>query len=238
VQASPVSVAEAVDLYEGVRDRVITLVEGLAVDELATAVPCTPDWSVHDVVSHLCGIAVDVLAGRLAGMGSDAWTAAQVEARRGRSTAQVVAVWRSTEYALRHRIEADPFLGVRLTGDAIVHLQDLQHALGSPIERDGAATHVAAERYVPQLQERVLDRLGIRLAVVLIDPAGHPSADGSRSGPADLTLRCDPYDFLRSVTGRRSRRQVEALDWSGDPGAVLDRAWTAYGPLPENDVAI
>jgi hypothetical protein len=50
-------------------------------------------------------------------------------------------------------------------------------------------------------------------------------------------LRCTSYDFLRSVTGRRSRRQVEALDWDGDSTALLNSAWNTYGDMRTDDVS-
>jgi hypothetical protein len=31
-----------------------------------------------------------------------------------------------------------------------------------------------------------------------------------------VTLSGERYELLRSLTGRRSRRQIEALDWEGD----------------------
>lgn len=45
------------------------------------------------------------------------------------------------------------------------------------------------------------------------------------SGPGDgaeLRLRTMRFDALRWRTGRRSRAQLAAMDWSGDPTPVLD----------------
>jgi hypothetical protein len=52
-----------------------------------------------------------------------------------------------------------------------------------------------------------------------------------------ITLRATAYDFLRSVSGRRSRRQVETLDWSADPGPLLD-TFSPYGPLRSADAPV
>ncbi len=38
---------------------------------------------LHDALAHLVGVAVDLQAGNLDGVGSEDWTAAQVDARRG-----------------------------------------------------------------------------------------------------------------------------------------------------------
>ena len=56
------------------------------------------------------------------------------------------------------------------------------------------------------------------------------------AGRAEVVLRAQPFDFLRSVTGRRARRDVAALSWSADPSTFLDRL-CPYGPLPD-DVSI
>src|SRR5260370_964850 len=48
--------------------------------------------SVHDVVAHLAGTVTDVLGGRLDGVGSDPWTAAQVGTRRDMPIAALVGV--------------------------------------------------------------------------------------------------------------------------------------------------
>ena len=36
------------------------------------------EWTVKDVVAHLCGACEDILAGRLEGVATDPWTEAQV----------------------------------------------------------------------------------------------------------------------------------------------------------------
>ena len=49
-----------------------------------------------------------------------------------------------------------------------------------------------------------------------------------------LTLRTTDFEVLRMRLGRRSRRQVAALDWSEDPGDVLDEV--SVFPLAEHDI--
>ena len=40
-----------------------------------------------------------------------------------------------------------------------------------------------------------------------------------------------------SVTGRRSQREVRALDWSGDPSPLLLQ-FSPYGPLRGTDAGV
>ncbi len=226
---------DAAALYFGTRDELIELVTDLDDSQLASTVPMSPQWSVADTVAHVCGINADVVNQRFEGFGSDEWTAYQVETRRGMSMAAVCEEWLSYTGPLTEHIEGDPFFGVRLTGDLIIHLQDVQHGLGLDINQSHPAALVGADRYVPHLQDRVLERMGFGVAVELTDGAAYPAPDAADG--QSLALRATAYDFLRSVTGRRSRRQVENLEWTGDPTAVLDQAWAAYGDLRTEDVS-
>ena len=69
-------------LYADGRGRISDLVSGLG-EEAAAPVPACPQWSVHDVVAHVTGLYADIVSGNLEGAGTDAWTGAQVERRRG-----------------------------------------------------------------------------------------------------------------------------------------------------------
>lgn len=224
-----------VDLYRTTRTSAIALFRSLSDDEANTNVPLNPEWRVVDVAAHVCGIVDDVLHGNVEGLGSDAWTAAQVNKRSDMTLAEICDEWAS--YADRvDAITADnPYFGVRITGDLILHVQDVQHALGHEPDRAGLATRLGAHRYVPALQERAAEQLNLGIAIDLTDGATYPApADSSET----IQLECSSYDFLRSVTGRRSRRQVEALVWSGDPAVLLDGAWNTYGPMRTHDVSI
>jgi hypothetical protein len=84
-------------------ERLVALLDGLSDRDLRTRVPACPLWSVHDLVAHLCGVAEDSTHGRFfAGAAQawadpelaaqrEAWTAGQVEARRGFDRHQLVA---------------------------------------------------------------------------------------------------------------------------------------------------
>jgi len=53
-----------------------------------------------------------------------------------------------------------------------------------------------------------------------------------RSGPEDgpqIALRTTRFEALRWRTGRRSRAQLAAMDWSADPAPVLDHLYM-FGP--------
>lgn len=223
------------DLYRETRMAAIALFRSLP-DEHATAnVPLNPEWRVLDVAAHVCGIVDDVLHGNVEGLGTDAWTAAQVEKRSAMTLGEICDEWESYGERVDAMTAENANFGMRITGDLILHLQDVQHALGLDVDRDNVATRIGAHRYVPTLQERALEQLGLGIAIELTDGATYAST----LDPNDsIGLRCTSYDFLRSVTGRRSRRQVESLDWTADPSALLASAWNTYGPLRTDDVSV
>jgi uncharacterized protein (TIGR03083 family) len=58
---------------------------------------------------------------------------------------------------------------------------------------------------------------------------GPSRADPSEPGNSELTLRTCRFEVFRWRLGRRSRAQLAALDWSGDPTPVLDHL-VIFGP--------
>lgn len=217
------------DLYSDTRSRFIDLVRDLDDSEASIVVPLCPAWSVADVLAHVVGLNADLCGGMRDGLGAEENTARQVSSRQGRSIDDVCDEWLSYDQPMSEIAGRLPDLAVRLGGDLIVHLQDVQHALGRPIVRDDEATAVAARRYVDVLHERAR-AADLAVTVELIGIGTVPGGDG------DLALATSPFDFLRSITARRSRRQVEGLHWTGDPTVLLDTAWSPYGELGDEDI--
>ncbi|MCP5025225.1 MAG: hypothetical protein GY929_02975 [Actinomycetia bacterium] len=217
-------------MYFSTRDRFIDLLRSLDGDQALMPVPCSPAWTVTGVASHVGGMTAEIASGRLTGLGTDERTAHQVAARADNTLGEICDEWLGHEAPVRVAIDADPWFGARLAADLIVHLHDVQHALGLPIDGDDEATLRAAETYRTILDQRARDILDLEVAVEF---SGDEAAPG-----ADLILRASAYDFLRSITGRRGRAQVEALEWSGDPSQLLDGAWSPYGDLPVAGVEV
>ena len=75
------------DLYSAAFERFVAVIDGLP-DHMP--VPATPPWSVIDVLAHLTGVCADLVSGNVDDWADPAWTAAQVEGRRGRSRSELV----------------------------------------------------------------------------------------------------------------------------------------------------
>ena len=71
----------------------VSLLSSLDDSEWATPVPCTPLWTVRDVLSHVAGITDDITNGRTEGAASDPWTAAQVERWRDTEPTELMDRW-------------------------------------------------------------------------------------------------------------------------------------------------
>ncbi|HWC37432.1 MAG TPA: maleylpyruvate isomerase N-terminal domain-containing protein, partial [Acidimicrobiales bacterium] len=232
--------------YHTTQHRIVDLLDadtqGLAQQ---TAVPACPDWSVHDVISHTTGICADILAGNIGGAATSEWTDAQVTARRGLSSGEVLEEWNQVGSKLAALLDDFPGrYGDQLVADLAVHEHDLRGALGRPGERDTEAVRCAVEFLITTLIHPGAIALGLgpleirtedrRWVVGTGEPPtgdakGAFSAAVSSPTTADQPLRCQPvatleasaFDLFRAATGRRSREQIGRLGWSANPGAYL-----------------
>jgi uncharacterized protein (TIGR03083 family) len=118
--------------YRASRQRV----EALVGDEVGdVSVPATPEWTVHDVVAHLAGIAEDARTGNMAGATTDAWTAAQVERGRGKAVAELVEQWAADAPAVEWFLSTPEGAAGswRAVLDIHTHEADILNALGRPV---------------------------------------------------------------------------------------------------------
>lgn len=213
-------------VYATTRDELIAQLGALSSDDAATAVPGCPDWSAKDVVAHLSGLVADLLDGRKPPLGTPEMTSRQVGERADKSLAEVCAEWSANGDGIAALMAETPRMGMVLTGDLAVHFDDLAESVETLSTVPAEALAVACESYVPRLQERLAERLDIALTVTLDDQTWEPGA-----GAKPMTLTGGRSDFLRGLTGRRTRADVErTLTWDGDATAILDDAFLQYGP--------
>ena len=213
-------------LYRQTRTRLGELVGGLGPAELATAVPACPGWSVHDVLAHLTAVAEDVLEGRLTAPPDDEHTAGQVARFRGTPTGTVLERW--AELAPQLEAMIDTFTVWPAVLDVGTHEQDIRTAVGLPGARHSDVVVLGAAQLLTWL------RPPVPLRVVVEDETFHTGPDGEPGRGPDhepLTVRSDRFEVFRWRLGRRSRRQLSAMDWSADPTPVLDHL-VIFGPSP------
>jgi uncharacterized protein (TIGR03083 family) len=208
--------------YTGCRQRIGALVEGLDAAREAAAVPTCPAWTVHDVVAHVAGVVDDALAGRLDGVATEPWTAAQVDARRGRPVREIVAEWNEAAPAFEGLLDQIGPSGRQAVLDVVTHEHDIRTALGAAGFRDSDAVDVGLSFVAPRFVEVTAER-GLSVGV--------EAAMGARWGVEDapLVLSGAPFELVRALTGRRSVDQLRALDWRGDCEPAIESF--TYGPF-------
>jgi uncharacterized protein (TIGR03083 family) len=187
--------------YPETRGRIIELVRALPESAADDHVPSCPAWTVRDLIAHVAGVPEDLLADRMDGIASDAWTGAQVARHRDESLGAIV------ESMLATAEHFDAFLpsiprpsNSQLVMDTVTHEHDLREANGRCDAEDSLAVEVGVPFLLGML-ERLSPGLGER-----VDASGASS-----------------FDLLRSLTGRRTIAQMDAvgLDGSAIAGVLL-----------------
>jgi uncharacterized protein (TIGR03083 family) len=200
------------EIYRELRTELIALARARR-DDLEARAPAAPEWRVRDLLAHVGGVCDDVVHGNLNGVGTDPWTAVQVEKRRGWTVDEVLGDWEQHGEAVDTLIdEAPPGLFGQLLFDAWTHEQDVRGALASP---GGRTSRAAARSYdwgADALEGR--DRGDGRPQLSLVTDVG-VCVVGS-GGPA-VTVHTSRFELLRAMTGRRSHAQVRAYGWDGEP---------------------
>jgi uncharacterized protein (TIGR03083 family) len=184
--------------YVALRARVIELLRSTPESSGNIVVPCTPEWTVRQLAAHVVGVPEDVLAGRMEGVASDAWTQAQVELYGHLTLSELADLFEATAPqidAIIHNIP-QPIIS-QFVMDAVTHEQDIRGALGVPGGRDSIAVNV-----------------GVGFFLNLIEVSDPPLF-------TELTnTAASSWDILRSLTGRRTVEQMNASGLDGEAIAL------------------
>ena len=184
------------------RERVSELILRTPLPELERVAPLTPEWRVRDIVAHLVGVAQDVSSGNFP-QDFDAWTSAQVERLRAIDAHTLVRQWQGFPIG---EMLSEP-LAIALY-DQATHEADICHAVGVPSELDHATLAL--------LSKFTLNRFGASendLRVTLhLD--GQEFVTGT--GVNEVRLSATSFEWFRASSGRRSARQIRAMEWRSD----------------------
>jgi len=199
-------------MYDEARQRIVELARN---GDPAAAVPACPGWTVKDVVAHLAAGLGDFTARRFDGAGSGEWGERQVRERHDSSLEDSLSEWEANRAAADETLDS-PMGGV-LLAEIISHEHDIRGALGRPGAREVEAVRAAWQRPLGEF-DRQTREAGLPALRVVVDGEERVVGEGEPAG----TLRVSSFELLRSLAGRRSRGQVRALDWEGDPDTWLD----------------
>jgi uncharacterized protein (TIGR03083 family) len=226
------------NLYERTRREFIGTVLGLSDEQLQARVPATPAWSVREVLAHVVGLAADLNAQRFPAPDDDGtvWSNAQVERSKDSTLGDLIAEWDRESDAFEDGLRAFGYeVGSHFVADLYVHYQDVRSAVGLRPDADELTVAVALDHYLRYLSELLVTNDWGTLDIV----AGDETRRLGCNGRYHAYLRTEPFELLRAVSGRRSGRQMRALDWSGhvdDVLALLQGGLTGGYALPESDL--
>lgn len=217
------STPEIAAIYLDAQQRIDALVRDLDDAQLAASVAACPGWAVGDVVRHLAATVAWAAEGRLQGLPTDEDTATQVAELADVPVDEVLDRWAegAPEFA---QLLADAAIWPGAI-DVVTHEHDIRQAVGRPGARDVDGVRVLAT---------LLLRWWSPSWPVEVATEGQVVRVGSAHGEA-IRWRTDDFEVLRARLGRRSRAQLAQLDWSADPGPLLDEL-TVFPPAASDIV--
>lgn len=223
-----ISIPDYGTAYAGVRERTSALVRAASSEQLCTIAPATPEWTVKDVLAHMVGVPTDVLAGRMDGVATDAWTEAQVERYREVDLERVLAEWDEASATVEPMIADFGVMAGQAIADVVTHEHDIRHALDAPGAHASDAVLIGSAWCAQWAGQRATEtgRGPLRIETELW------SQTFGEDEPA-TTLRTTAFELLRAATGRRSEAQIAAFDWDGPACADLI-VLAIFTPRPED----
>ena len=223
---------DAVSLYAASRARIVELTRDLSQEAARLPVLSCPRWTVHELLSHLAGVAQDFASGNMEGAPGEAWTEAQIGPRRDRPTTQVVEEWAAAAPEFDAALAELPRgLATIAVADVVSHEHDLRHALERPGARDDEAVTVALQFMGRGLGRRI-DEAGLPPLRLRTDEGDELVAG---TGDAAATVTAPRFELFRGIAGRRSKQQIAGYRWDGalEP---YEKVWPTFGVYAERDI--
>jgi uncharacterized protein (TIGR03083 family) len=172
--------------YDDLRARVTGLMQSISTEQAQTVVPHCPEWTVKDCLAHMIGVPEDVINGQMDGVATDAWTDRQVQRHSQDSIDDLLAIWETNAPVFATILPhiPQPILS-QFMFDQTNHEQDIRAALKLPGARETLAVDVA--------EGFLRNALSLSNDPSIAEMATHPPTG---------------FEFLRSLSGRRSRNQI------------------------------
>jgi len=180
------STEQVCDAYASLRVRVTELMQSLSLEQSKTVVPHCPQWTVKDCLAHMVGVPEDVINGQMDGVATDAWTDRQVQRHAEDSVADLLSIWETNAQVFAQILPNIPQPVIsQFMFDQTTHEHDIRKAVGQPGGRDTLAVAVA--------EGFIRNSLALQSDPAIAQLATH---------------KLPGFEFLRSLSGRRSRSQI------------------------------
>jgi hypothetical protein len=219
------------DTVRRIRERVQGLIAGCDADELTQKVGASPDFSVLEICSHLTGVVVDAANGdapQYPLIGSDDRVRLHVTQSGADDVDEILAAWQAAEPKLVENSSDEQLINVIVELTTREH--DLRAQLDEPGHRDDVAMKIALDALSAAFSDRV-KAAGAPPLRVTVEQWGTIIGDDGRSREC---LVGDRYEFVRAMTGRRSRAQLDRWSWSTDASPYVSTL-SATGSLRDSD---
>lgn len=221
------------DEYASCRARVRSLLPDLDAGA-TTVVPSCPAWTVQNLCAHLAGVPAAIVARDNPPPGDNqAWVDAQVASRADRTVADLLDEWDEVGPRFEATMRKLPRAFGGLVYDAVAHEHDLRGAVGRPGARDSDGVQASVEVLVEMVRGDLAAH-GPVPGALRLTAGGHTwdLGTGPGSGGPELAIETSPFELMRLLGSRRSRDQVLAVPWQGDPqpflGALAHMALPAH----------
>jgi uncharacterized protein (TIGR03083 family) len=206
------------EMYELERVAFIAFLRRQSRDRLDVMVPATPGWGVRDVLAHLVGITADLNAEQFGNGDGDAWTAAQVASRRGRSVDELAIEWDREAPTFEHGLRLFGYtFAAHYLADLLQHVIDVRAALEMAWMPADQHLAVALDFYLTSFDE-ALAAAGAGAVDVRAGDERWRLGDGD----AIASVSASRFELFRALGGRRTRQEIRSLGWDGHVDAVVD----------------
>ena len=206
--------------YHATRGRITDLVSGARED---VVVPACPDWTVHDVVAHVSGMADALTSGSFPGEDRQGWIDGLVVERRDVALDDLLERWDGCADATTQFVDGGAGL---LFADLVVHEHDLRGALDRPGARGVPEVRAVVQLLLDGLAPAIKDA---GLGALMIDSG--PVRWTSHFARGGCTLHLDPWEATRVLASRRTAEEVLAIPSTGDVEPYL-KLLDEHQPLP------
>ena len=188
--------------------------------------PFTPGWDVLALLAHLTGAGVDLAGDAADDWSLEHWTRGHVEARAGRTRTELLAEWAMVIDGVVDRVDDPAAYGLDEAFDRmpIIDVVGHEHDIA---EAAGVSIAIETEDWAVVGEHR-RSNLDYAIAEAGLDPLCVRTYEGDEwlvggDGPRhEVTL--PRHELWRSLTGRRTRRDVAGYEWSCDPAPYV-AAW-------------
>jgi uncharacterized protein (TIGR03083 family) len=222
--------SDLASMYRRSRARIVELLATSSVPNETAVVPACPEWSVHDLLAHVVGLPLALLAGDRPTGAVGPWIQGLVDAQRATPASALVERWQKVDAGLEPLLSGGASL---LVIDLVVHESDLRAALGLPHPTEGPAM-ADATNVLPLILDSLAGALraaGLAAIAVRHDD----NVWSSHDAPAGWTLHADPWTAGRALESRRTRDELLALGREGDPNPYLELL-DRHSPLPRQSL--